>query len=390
MFHISDSKFKSTGDLFQAINELLSFYGFNSLDGNIKTKPVRKLKKNISDIEYLDQNEKKILSISKEFAGGYKADTEKSEQFYASDDLSKLKSELANYYLHIVGEGDSFAEALLVFSLDLIARKFFNSDIVVEINSLGDKDSAEKYLFDIKRFLRKHKKYLPEKVLIDFQDAKIAKALMRLNADNSPLLDNAPNIMDYLSDQAQKHLYSFLNYLENMGIAYNLNPSLFGSSGIWKHLLIQAYTIDGNGIKTAVAFGGRHSNALSAMSGKENDELCSLVINFEKKGRKFKIGNVSKNNNLKVYFIQLGVLAKSQGARILEELQDAGFNVGHSLANLSLLEQYKLALDFGAKYAIILGHKEAIDKTLIIRNIETQTQDMIPQDKLLKILKKLT
>ncbi len=386
MFYIADSKFKSTGDLFQAINELLSFYGFVSLGDATRRKEMVKLKKTLSEIEYLSSAERQILSITKEFAGKYFND--KVAQFYSCDDLSKLKSDKANYYLHIVGEHDSFAEALLVFALDLIARKFFNQEIVVEINSLGDKDNAEKYLFDVKRFLRRYKKQLPDQILKDFKENNIAKALLKLNASNLSILDDAPNIMDYLSDPAQKHLYSFLNYLENMGIAYSLNPKLFGSPSIWRHVLMQIYTQSEDGEKNLLAFGGRHSNALFDMVGQEA-EICSLVVSFEKKGRKFRLPQLKQSSNPKVYFIQLGLLAKSQGARILEDIQDAGFNVGHSLANLSLLEQYKLALDFGAKYAVILGHKEAIDNTLIIRNIETQTQEIVSQDDLLKVLKKL-
>ena len=56
---------------------------------------------------------------------------------------------------------------------------------------------------------------------------------------------------------------------------------------------------------------------------------------------------------------------------------------------MSLLEQYELAYKKGAKYIIILGHKEAIEKVVIVRNLDTQTQEVVPQEELIKYLKKL-
>ncbi len=390
MFKLKNSKYKNTGDTLQAINELLTFYGFESEESFAAS--INSKKKSLTfkgELKALSATERKIISLTKNFTPKLICSgLESSFQIYSYDNLSKIKGSTCNYCLHVLGEEDSFAEALLIFMTDLLARKVFDKEIMVEVNSLGDKDSALKYLQDFKRFLRRHKKILPDSVLKDFKADDISKALMKLNMAKSPLLDEAPNIMDYLSDTAQKHLYSFLDYLENLGVPYDLNPQLFGNTDIWKHLIINVYVENEDGKKELVAYGGRYDNAAHTLYDKELS-LTSLVINIEKKGRKWKIRETARKSSPKVYFVQLGILAKSQGARILEELQDAGFEVGHSLAELSLLEQYKLAMDYSARYAVILGHKEAIDGTVIIRDIETQTQEIIEQKDLIKKLKKL-
>ena len=396
MFLLQNTGIKNTTDLIQAINEVLSFYGFQDLDTLLEEQrqasakfkaPTAKMQP-----ELIDPLEKKILGFAKTFATKINPENlDGNLQSYSFDDISKpKKAKHVDYALHILGEEDSFAESLLVFMADLIVRKLSKKEILVEVNSMGDKDSAIKYLQDMKRFLRKNKKKLPEAVLKDFNEDKIIKAVAKLLKDNAEILDDAPSIMDYLSDYAQKHFYSFLNYMEQMGINYNLNPYLFGSVDMWRHLIFKVYILEDSGEKELIAYGGRYDSAIENIY-KRTLPAASLVLKLEKKGRKTKVakGAAYDPKKKKVYFIQLGLMAKSQGAKLLELMQKENFDVGHSIASLSLLEQYKLALDYGAKYAVILGHKEAIDKTLIIRNLDDQTQKIIAQKDLIKHLKAL-
>ena len=393
MFSLEGSSVKNTAELIKLINELVSFYGFEDFDTFLKEQEIKHGKRpkmlNVkSEPKTLHVYEKDFVALSKFFIRQAAFQRNSGmRQLYSYEDLSKARGAFVKYFLHIIGEEDSFAEAFLVYIVELLSKRIFNKNIVVEVNSLGDKDSVVKYLVDIKRYLRRNKKSLPPMVLAEYEKDNIDKALSKLIQSKHPLTEGLPNIMDYLGDVAQKHLYSFLNYLDNFDLAYELNPNLFASADVWKHLLFNIYTYE-NGRKVLVAQGGRYDNAVLNIFGVEKS-FVSVMLYLERKGRKQKVspGKVTKKS--KVYFVQLGHMAKTQGGKILEEILDAGFNVGHSIAELSLLEQYKLAIDFGARYAVILGHKEAIDGTVIIRDIETQTQEIIEQKDLIKKLKKL-
>ncbi len=393
MLHLLNSKVSNTADLIKAINELLLFYGYSHISDIVKdthsTKKTYKIfnKKQkfdkLSDVETAILNHLTFLFSNTQIGLG-----EIKSAYYDYPDLQNYKAKTVPYSLHFMGEKDAFAEAFLVFSADLIARKLFSKEIIIEVNSMGDKDSALKYFADVKRFLRKNKKHLHEKVKKAFLENHIETALNILVHQRHPLLEEAPTIMDYLSDIAQKHLYLFLDYLDQMNINYYFNQYLFRNSAVWKHIIMNIYLKDEP--KTLIASGGRYDNAAMSAYGADQG-LSAIIFNLEYKGRKYKIPkiNTSEKRSHKLYFMQLGVFAKSQGAKLLEEMLSNGLEVEHSISELSLLDQYKLAVESGAKYIIVLGHKEALDKVVLIRNIATQTQKIVPQDKLLSYVKKL-
>ena len=90
----------------------------------------------------------------------------------------------------------------------------------------------------------------------------------------------------------------------------------------------------------------------------------------------------------KVYFIQLGFDAKQKSFAVIEALRLARVPVMHSLAKDRLSAQLLVAEKLKIPYTIILGQREALDNTVIIRNMATHSQETINADKLSEYIKK--
>ena len=91
----------------------------------------------------------------------------------------------------------------------------------------------------------------------------------------------------------------------------------------------------------------------------------------------------------KVFFIQLSFEAKLRSFEVIEILRKAKIPVMHSLSRDSLSAQLAMAERTKTPYAILLGQKEALDGTVIVRNMDTRSQDTIKIDKLAEYLKKI-
>jgi histidyl-tRNA synthetase len=91
----------------------------------------------------------------------------------------------------------------------------------------------------------------------------------------------------------------------------------------------------------------------------------------------------------KVFFIQLSFDAKLRSFEVIEALRLAKIPVQHSLSKDSLSAQLGLAEKLGVPFTIILGQKEALDGTVIVRNMDTRSQDTIKVGKLAEYLKKI-
>jgi histidyl-tRNA synthetase len=91
----------------------------------------------------------------------------------------------------------------------------------------------------------------------------------------------------------------------------------------------------------------------------------------------------------KVYFIQLGFEAKLKSLCIMETLRKARVPIYQSLSKDSLSVQLGLAEKMEIPYCIIFGQKEAMDNTVIVRNMSNHSQDTVKIDALSDYLKHL-
>jgi histidyl-tRNA synthetase len=91
----------------------------------------------------------------------------------------------------------------------------------------------------------------------------------------------------------------------------------------------------------------------------------------------------------KIYFIQLGTEAKLKSLNIIEILRKAHVPIAQSLSKDSLGSQLAVAEKIGVPYAIIFGAKEALDNTVIVRNMSNRSQDTVKISKLLEYLREI-
>ena len=91
----------------------------------------------------------------------------------------------------------------------------------------------------------------------------------------------------------------------------------------------------------------------------------------------------------KIFFIQLGFDAKLKSLRVIEMLRQARIPVYQSLSRDKLLAQVSLAESMDIPHTIIMGQKEAMENSVIVRNMATRSQETVPIASLSEYLKKL-
>ena len=74
---------------------------------------------------------------------------------------------------------------------------------------------------------------------------------------------------------------------------------------------------------------------------------------------------------------------------VIEILRRSKVPIAHSLSKDSLSTQLGIAEKTNIPYAMILGQKEVIDNTVIIRDMRTHSQDVVDLTKLAEHLKSL-
>ena len=98
--------------------------------------------------------------------------------------------------------------------------------------------------------------------------------------------------------------------------------------------------------------------------------------------------NVTPASIQKVFLAQLSDLGKRKSLRLFEEFRKAKIQIAESFGKDSLKTQLRLADKIGADYALILGQKEALEDSIIIRDMRTGRQETVKLDKVVKEMEK--
>ena len=90
-----------------------------------------------------------------------------------------------------------------------------------------------------------------------------------------------------------------------------------------------------------------------------------------------------------MYFIQVGSDARLKSLNIIEILRKAHVPIMQSISKDSLGSQLAVAEKTGAPYVMIFGQMEAVHDTVIVRNMETRSQETVAITELASYLKHL-
>ncbi len=202
---------------------------------------------------------------------------------------------------------------------------------------------------------------------------------------------NAPQVLDYLCEVCKKQLRGVLEFLDEAKIPYFLDSKFFREGSWYSSILFEIVeTREHGGAQTrfVLAEGGRISKAAELLAGKRIDSACGIL--FADNVQKLLSGGVEgpQGEKPRVFLTQLGELAKRKSLGLIETLRAGGIPVQESLGRDSVKSQLKVAERVGAQIALILGQKEALDNTIIVREIESGIQETVPQEKLVDFLKR--
>lgn len=99
---------------------------------------------------------------------------------------------------------------------------------------------------------------------------------------------------------------------------------------------------------------------------------------------------VRRTDAPEVFLVHLGDLGRKRALTLFDDLRRSGFRVGEALHKAGIKAQLRVADRQKVAWALILGQKEALDNTIILRNMESGVQETLDlsMDVLVPALKK--
>lgn len=286
-------------------------------------------------------------------------------------------------HLDMLGSAQSVAEALLIKTTVETLREAGIPGTTLRINSMGDRESLGKFIRELHSFYRKKIADLHAPCRHVLKE-NIFAVLMCEHSHCVALRIDAPRAIGFLSEPARAHFKEVLEYLERMEVPYELHEHLLGPSGVCSQTVFDMRDESG----ALLASGFRYNHLARRLGARR--EIPALGVTLFLSGHTV-LARAKRFVPLspQVYFIQLGPLAKLRSLHIIEMLRRAGVSLAQSIVHDKLSVQIAHAESLNIPFVAIMGQKEAIDGTALVRDRERSFQETLPISKLAVFLKRL-
>lgn len=286
--------------------------------------------------------------------------------------------------LDIIGNSKSIADALCIeAAYAILSDCHKENELLFELNSIGDRESIARFTRELQNYYRKNWLKVP----------KEAKAAIKKNVFSSftykdaimqSLQENGPKSIGCLSESSRTHLKEVLEYIETLHIPYIINHHLV-SSCLWMNDIIVRITSlnEKGGHAKILGCGGRYNSIAKKVFGKKDVPSFGLDLHLD-----IPLKECAKIN-YKLFFIQLGFEAKLISLNVLETLRKANIPVFQSLSKDKLTSQISQAEKMKVPYVLLMGKKEALEGSVVVRNAINRSQETILIKDLVAHLKKI-
>jgi histidyl-tRNA synthetase len=283
--------------------------------------------------------------------------------------------------VELFGSRDPRADAEVIAIANQILQALGLRSLTLDLNSVGDRDDRQRYRDALVAFLSPHKADLDG----DSQDRLERNPLRILDskdANTQAIVQDAPSLLDYLSEDSRRHFERVQQCLTDLGIAYQINPRLVRGLDYYTHTAFEIQSAD-LGAQATVCGGGRYDGLVAQLGGPETPAI-GWAIGLERLTLLVKQLQTQDTPGTDLYVVSRGDAAETAALRLTHQLRLAGLAVDMDLSGSAFGKQFKRADRSGAAACLILGEDEAAQGTVQLKWLATGEQSAQSQAALLE------
>ena len=243
------------------------------------------------------------------------------------------------------------------------------------INSLGDQEARSEHLDALINHFVKYENELgdefkkrvarnPFRVL----DTKVQEWL--------PVVQEAPKILDYISDESRKDFDVVCSGLTDIGIDFEIVPKLVRGLDYYTNTTFEFVSQSLDAAQSTICGGGRYDQLVSQMGGPQTPG-----IGFGLGVERLLLAADSESVELptrKLDVIIIDLVQNESSIRICNairtDLRKEDFSVDSAFGSKSMKASFKLADRSGAQYCVIIGQNELANNLVAIKDMGSGVQ----------------
>lgn len=279
--------------------------------------------------------------------------------------------------IEAIGVDDPALDAEVIAVADQAFRSLGLTGFRLELTSLGDDSCRPEYRQRLQEFLSG----------LDLDEATRERARinpLRVLDDKRPevraQLENAPLMLDHLSDESAEHFSSVRAHLDALGVAYEINPRMVRGLDYYTKTTFE-FVHDGLGAQSGIGGGGRYDGLMAQLGGQDLSGIGfgigvdRTVLALEAEGI-----DPTVTGRVDVFGVALGSAAKAALVPLLGQFRRDGIRADMAYGDRGLKGAFKAADRSGTSVTIVIGEDELAAGTAVVKNMADGEQHPVPLD----------
>ena len=289
----------------------------------------------------------------------------------------------------IFGEPDAILDAQIIQLAFRVVTNLGLKNIQFQVNSIGCSRCRKEYQELLVNYLESKK----QKLCLNCRERLVSNPLRILDCKEDKCAQvsfNAPQSIDHLCVECRIHFKNLLEYLDELDLPYVINPRLVRGLDYYTRTVFELWSVEEEGKKHFLGGGGRYDDLIQFMGGEETPAI-GFAVGMDRLVLEMKRVQAKPYREPKprVFLAQLGDLAKKKSLKLFSEMEKNGILVAESFGRGSLKSQMRTADRLGVEVTLIIGQKEALDETVIVKNMISGSQETVTVEKLPDLVKKI-
>ncbi len=281
--------------------------------------------------------------------------------------------------VEVFGSFDASADAEVISFMHYLLNRLGIKDVVLKLNSLGDNDCRKNYNTKLKEFLKTKLDCLCNDCTQRYEKNPL-RVLDCKNPNCKDAISDAPTTIDNLDDDCKKHFENLKNYLDIMGIKYEIDTNIVRGLDYYTKTVFEfVCKSEKLGSQSTICGGGRYDNLIKQYGGAKTGAVGfgmgmeRLLIIMQEQGL--------LNNTPERPLLYIGSMGEAGAIKA----QEIAFNlrshndvyVEYDIVKRSVKAQLKYADKINAKYVVIIGDNELEEDSVNLKNMDESSQEKV-------------
>ncbi len=272
----------------------------------------------------------------------------------------------------VIGSHDPDLDVELI----ALAWRFYQrvglTNITLLLNTLGDKAERPAYLAALQDHFNANLDSLSEKSRETLAINPL-RVLDSKRPPDQPLIEAAPKILDFLSEDAAKAFERVKAGLDTLGVAYEVAPRLVRGLDYYTRTTFEFVGSGLDAAQNAVGGGGRYDGLVADLGGPDEPGV-GFALGVDRTLLALDAEDAFPAADCQPQVFLVCTTGGFEAMVASDELRRAGLRVDRSFDHRSMKAQMKAANRSNAQVAVIIGPDEAENGTVSIRPLDDRPQ----------------